>query len=53
MVRWIVVLMAACLIAGLVGFGGLGFVTAGLARTLFAVFAGLLVISLIIGIVRS
>ncbi len=53
MVRWIVVLLAACLLSGLVGFGGLGFATAGLAQTLLAIFAGLLCISLVVGIIRG
>ena len=52
MLRWILVLIVACLLSGLLGFGGIT-TAAGLARTLFGIFAGLLFLSLLIGIIRG
>ncbi len=52
MLRWILVLVVACLLTSLLGFGGI-IAAAGLARTLFVIFTGLLAISLIIGIIRG
>ncbi len=52
MLRWILVLMAFSLIAGLLGWGFIPIAAAGLARTLCCIFLALLAASLVAGLLR-
>ena len=52
MLRWLGALLVLSLITGLLASGVIGFKAVGVARTLFAVFTGLLACSLVVGILR-
>jgi uncharacterized membrane protein YtjA (UPF0391 family) len=52
MLRWLVVLLVLSFITFLLGFTTLFGNTLGLARMLFPIYAGLAILTLVIGIVR-
>jgi uncharacterized membrane protein YtjA (UPF0391 family) len=53
MLRWTVIFLIIAIIAAVFGFGGIAASSAGIARILFFVFLGLVVISLVTGRTRK
>ncbi len=53
MLRWLSVLLVLTLLSGLLGFGLIPIGATGLARSLFEIYAGILLVTLIFGIIRS
>ena len=53
MLYWTLAFLVVALVAGLFGFGGIASASAGIAKILFAVFLGLFLISLVVGIIRG
>jgi len=53
MLYWTLIFLVVALVAGLFGFGGIASASAGIAKTLFAIFLVLFLISLVFGVVRG
>jgi uncharacterized membrane protein YtjA (UPF0391 family) len=50
MLRWAVIFLVLALVAGLFGFGGIASTSAGIARSLFMIFAAITIVTFVIGI---
>jgi len=53
MLKWALTFFVVALIAGVLGFGGVAFVSVEIARTLFFIFLVLFAVSLIAGLFRG
>ncbi|MEO8479218.1 MAG: DUF1328 domain-containing protein [Gemmatimonadota bacterium] len=49
MLRWALLFFVLAIIAGVFGFGGVATASAGIAKTLFVIFAIILVVTLVLG----
>ncbi len=53
MLKWALIFLVVALIAGVLGFGGVAFISVEIARTLFFIFLVLFAVSLIAGLFRG
>jgi uncharacterized membrane protein YtjA (UPF0391 family) len=53
MLYWTLVFLVVALVAGLFGFGGIAWASAGIAKILFGIFIVLFLVSLVFGALRG